>query len=664
MTEKKETSVINNLFIYGLSCMASVLFMMLYWYEPIYTFVKENITYSNIVPYAMFVILFVICQIVFQIMLKNVNLNNVINKLNPIAAFIIAGAVVLGYAWLLLQCYLREVDVFDGPSETELLYHVNEKITIMILVGIFAISVYAVANMKLTIIKNMKMQMLVYIFAVTIGGIYFYSLFTPNCYLSYYNTYHIDAYFNSVYSAMNGIARSELNSSVYGFYGILIAPFVKILGGNLTAFYYVICSLALCSYLCVVYIIVNLVRNDAVKIAGIIALVVTICSMHRSIYLQLIPHRILFSGFLTAYILFGIKHGFDRKIWFQIVGYIICALSIIWNFETGIVLLVAYSSYFIVRALKKYKLTEAKLYLEAIKLIVAMIITVISAWLFVGIVNVCMKGDFLSFKTFIFPLINSHYMDVLTYDYQKNIVAWLFIAVTAFLFISNCLSKTNLNPKGAVDSKKDAFMFVIAVIVLGQMTYYINRPAYGNLTIAYTMSVIMMCVVCDYCIYSKLNEKNGLMKILYIGFGGILLTVLVALCLGGVYNYSSVQQYRQDNLYSDTSEIEAQEEEIKNYCKTDTKAMGFTIPMLYSDLGWDSQYYLIDFADLGVYPDSYKYISNELNNNLNEPVLLDEYVFEDLKEEGIDVTQFLNKFEVERVFALGDAQLFYFVPKK
>jgi hypothetical protein len=463
---------------------------------------------------------------------------------------------------------------------------------------------------------------------------------------------------------MHKAARSELNTSVYGFYGFLLAPFVRLLGGSVTSFFYVICILALASYMCIVYVIVSLVKNDVVKVLGIAAPAVVTCSMHWDIYLQLIPHRTLFAGFMAAYLLFGIRHELDRKMWFKVLGYVICALSVIWNFETGVVILIAYVSYFAVMSLKKYRLNEKNLYFDFLRLILEMIVTVFAAWVFTGLVNVCLGGSFISFKTFIFPLMNSNYMDYLVCEYQRNVVAWLFIAATAMLFIAYCLSRTNLNPMGSISSRKDAFMFVIAVIVLGQMTYYINRQAYGNLTITYFMSVVMMCVLCDSCINAKISEKNSFAKTLYTGFAALLMSVLTALCIGGIYNYTAMQQIREDGMYKDTSELLAQEEEIEDYCEPDTKAMGPTIPVIYSDLGWDSQYYFIDFADLGVYPDSYQYISDELNNNLSEPILLDNYVFEALEDADVDLSAFYEKFSVEKTFTVGMAEVYYYVPNK
>ena len=60
---------------------------------------------------------------------------------------------------------------------------------------------------------------------------------------------------------------------------------------------------------------------------------------------------------------------------------------------------------------------------------------------------------------------------------------------------------------------------------------------------------------------------------------------------------------------------------IADVCAKDTKAIGFSIPMVYYELGWDSGYYFIDFADLDVYPQSLEYLQNELDN-IDEPIIM------------------------------------------
>ena len=53
-------------------------------------------------------------------------------------------------------------------------------------------------------VKNKTISIFVAVVAETI---YAYSFYLPNVYSTDYNVYHFDAYFNTVYSAVNGVAR-------------------------------------------------------------------------------------------------------------------------------------------------------------------------------------------------------------------------------------------------------------------------------------------------------------------------------------------------------------------------------------------------------------------------------------------------------------------------
>jgi hypothetical protein len=659
---KKSDGLTKNILIYGISFLASIAFMMVYWYHPVYYYVRENITVSNIVPYAIFILLFIVCQLVFQVLLKKTDIEKIINKFDAKITAVCAVLICAVYALLLLLCYIREVgSIFDAPSSDYLTYHRNEKLTLLFIAGMFTVSIFVVMNIKQTKDK-VKHSALLYVFAGVMGLIFCYALYTPNVCSLYYNCYHADAYINSVYSAMRGVARSEMNTSVYGYYGILLAPIVMLLGGDTTALFIAVCALSFLAFMCISYVIINIVHNDLVKILGIASLPFVKCAMGDGIYLQLMPHRILFASYIAAYLLFIIRHKFDEKIIFRIVGFLICALAVIWNFETGLVILVAYTAYFVVMLLKKYCVKDKMLYIGGLKQAGALIVTIAAAWCFTGIVNLCMGGEFISFKTFIFPLMNSDYIiGDLLYDYQKDIVAWIFIAATAFLYVSDALRKTNLNPNGGTQTKNDAFMFVIAVLAFGQMTYYINRPAYGNLTIAYFMSVIMVCVACDWCLRTRVNCGCLFVKILCAGFSAILLMVLMSLCAGELYNGGNIEYVRNVDEYRNMNCIRTMEEEIASYCPKDTKALGYSIPMIYSDLGWDSGYYLIDFADLGVYPESYNYLSDELNNVISEPIIIDDLAIQSL-EDNIDLSGFYSRYRLDKSFEAYGTRVNYFVP--
>ena len=83
--------------------------------------------------------------------------------------------------------------------------------------------------------------------------------------------------------------------------------------------------------------------------------------------------------------------------------------------------------------------------------------------------------------------------------------------------------------------------------------------------------------------------------------------------------------------------------------------------MVYYELGWDSGYYLIDFADLDVYPQSLEYLQNELDN-IDEPVIMDYNAHYTLIDKGVNLDKFYERFELSEEFTVGSAVLEYWVP--
>lgn len=345
----------------------------------------------------------------------------------PVICAIICSVLISVFiAWLLIMCYLGEVNLFAGPSAENIRYHQNEKISVLALLGMLFASFSIVENSKSVDKKINKIY--IYLYAIVIGLIYVHSFYTPNVYSSYFNTHHFNAYFNSVYSSYMSMPRTSLNTGVYGYYGFILAPIMKLLGGGINGFITIIQVLAISS------------------------LVVINCSLHTTIYLQLIPYRVLFGGIILAYLMLGIKRKALYNPLYICIGFLLMILSIIWNFETGVVYSMSVIAFFIVLVMKKYKLNQKRLYYMIAVLLVAFILVILAALGLTGLINVSMGGNMITFKEFIFPLMNESYFDYLKEDYQKGIVAWYFVIAFSLIFIGNALYNTCLNKRGSDSS--------------------------------------------------------------------------------------------------------------------------------------------------------------------------------------------------------------------
>lgn len=369
----------------------------------------------------------------------------------PVICAIICSVLISVFiAWLLIMCYLGEVNLFAGPSAENIRYHQNEKISVLASLGMLFASFSIVENSKSVDKKINKIY--IYLYTIVIGLIYVHSFYTPNVYSSYFNTHHFNAYFNSVYSSYMSMPRTSLNTGVYGYYGFILAPIMKLLGGGINGFITIIQVLAFIVYMCIAYVIIEMVEKNVIKVLAISSLVVINCSLHTTIYLQLIPHRVLFGGIILAYLMLGIKRKALYNPLYICIGFLLMILSIIWNFETGVVYSMSVIAFFIVLVMKKYKLNQKRLYYMIAVLLVAFILVILAALGLTGLINVSMGGNMITFKEFIFPLMNESYFDYLKEDYQKGIVAWYFVIAFSLIFIGNALYNTCLNKRGSDSS--------------------------------------------------------------------------------------------------------------------------------------------------------------------------------------------------------------------
>lgn len=334
-----ENNLIRKIFSIGIAYLVALAGIELYVYKiegnPVYS---GKIT-SNIIPYAVFLLVF--CLLVCIIM----NIPAVKNRLklsgsNNKVYSVISALIILVVFGILIGCYLNEVNLFDGPAADDYLYHANEKITVIALTAIFIIML-AVIKKENAVVQPVKNKVYLYLFAVVAGLIYAYSFYLPNVYSTDYNVYHFDAYFNTVYSAVNGVARSGLNSGVYGYYALILAPILKLIGGGINTFIILMAALSAFSYMAAAYVIIELVSNNAVRIMAVTALIVVNCSLHTGVYFQLVPHRTLFAGIILAYLFFGVKRKYCYKPVYIIINVCLLMISVIWNFETGIVYTIA-----------------------------------------------------------------------------------------------------------------------------------------------------------------------------------------------------------------------------------------------------------------------------------------------------------------------------------
>lgn len=174
-----ENNLIRKIFSIGIAYLVALAGIELYVYKiegnPVYS---GKIT-SNIIPYAVFLLVF--CLLVCIIM----NIPAVKNRLklsgsNNKVYSVISALIILVVFGILIGCYLNEVNLFDGPAADDYLYHANEKITVIALTAIFIIML-AVIKKENAVVQPVKNKVYLYLFAVVAGLIYAYHFICLMC---------------------------------------------------------------------------------------------------------------------------------------------------------------------------------------------------------------------------------------------------------------------------------------------------------------------------------------------------------------------------------------------------------------------------------------------------------------------------------------------------
>lgn len=659
--------LLKNGIVYGLAFWSMLISIAIYLSEPFHSYVTNNITTATIIPYIVFILIFILAVVVCNYVLLQLNIVQKMNRCNRSVARIISVGLFALIAGMLLYIYKTELKVFDAPDGLKLQYHINDTITIILMIAVFFAVVYVIESIQVTHPLKKESRLFFYLFALVIAIVYGFTLYTPNCFSDYSNLYNGDAYFNSVYRAMMGVPRSYLDSGVYGCYGILLAPVVNLFGGTFSSFYVVLGCLGGICILCMAYAIDTLVRNPLIKIMGTLALTISIMAMQWTVYNQLYPHRVFFSAIMVAYMAGIHRHKRTAKGWI-VGGYVLCTVSIIWNIETGMACLIGWMAYSLFDAFVQYSITQAALYKRILLHLAAGIASFFGAIASVTIINILMGGSAISIRDFLFPIVNSSYMkDVLIYPLPKGLSAWL-VVIGSFLFLlANCMMKTKFSPLRLSASTRDRVFMGVAVLGLGQILYFINRAVYGNLSIVHYIFILVLCIISDWCLEKYLSGKGHMTPILngIYRYGAYLsVTVLVVITLGGVSNYFSVELYKNtaDTDYRNTSEIENTANLIEQSIPKNTRAIGSGVTELYSYLHWDAYYYTIDFPDLGVIPEASVYLNNELKE-LQEPILINADSLAILDEYSENKNQeFHDKHILVKTFTVYDRKFCYYEP--
>lgn len=572
---------------------ATLFFFGCFCLKPLSSFIS-SMKNPNLPVYAGTVILFCLCFLLFQTVFNRMSFaGHILN--NP--RFLRAAAILftVGNLGFLFLTFLYEGRVIGGVSDKYIWHNLPVPLVVALLL---------IENIVFfQLLKNSSIDVANFICLLLYAGLVLligYTFYTPDIFGRGLqgDASHGHAYYNSIYNVFQGSAYTEFTTSIYGHYALFFKPFLKLLGGSFHDYIVLIALLGAFCYLCMFLAMHLLVKQPVIRILGAIAMSFPILSMRGGYYWQAWPHRILF---MSIMLLYGAICSHFRK-WNKLtcfLGYFIAFWGIIWNTETGIVCAVAWCGLWILRKLSQ-KQTKASSVLLAIMIHgISVILCFCAAFETVNIYNHLAGAPSNTLREFLFPLISSTYMtDVLRLDLPLYPCAYML--VTALFLTGTAWGISCIKSEFAA---YPCYCFFLAVLGLGQLTYFINRPAYHNLDVCHLPAVLLLCIFAETG-FTSLKSSGGRWSSLTAASkavsAGMSLAVLLTLTTGTLLQYAynaDIKKafHNEDKLAEFTSEIAAS-------VPKDTYAFGISVPEIYAMLGWDTNCYTLDFTDISVRP--------------------------------------------------------------
>ena len=521
-----------------------------------------------------------------------------------------------GHFLLLIKCYLNSSTVYPALSGEWFPWHSKSDwkvFCLMMGVSIAGVLVFLWAGKQRKVVEMFRYP--AYLLASAIGG---FSMYAPNWAAN--DRMHGSAYYVSVYNALMDEPYTYSNQSIYGHYAILLKYPVKWLGGDYRAFNIVIAVVGGVSLLFVALALDLCIKNHFLSIIAVWAVPMMFLYYPLN-HWQMFPHRVLFAG-IELYLMVALFY-YKKKLVIKPVGYLVCCFSMLWNVETGIVCLgvwavtcVVYEDFYL-RTEWDWKYFGG----SVIRNVMYSVFAVIGLIGIFNLYNMSLGEPWHGLRFILYPHIASWDMPEkivvraaeqavqtvagnaasmnsvllswgggfasgLSIQFPVQISYWYFV----FLLMGLAFILYVVRMLYRCADKNDHIMGLAAVLALGHLTYFINRPCFDYLAIAFFEAVLIMAIIAD----RHWDKTGGLacgergMQLLFVS----LLSILSVLTVWQTYFRISG---RIEDGYYERAEFTAIVEEVRKGVPKDTYAVGMGIQEIYAELGWDTQSHVTDF---------------------------------------------------------------------
>jgi hypothetical protein len=419
-------------------------------------------------------------------------------------------------------------------------YYLNKTvfnhITITLFIVFASIIFYSFLNIKPTFkpykssflnLSNKLLKLIVVLIFITIFCINIFDVNAINNSTPY--TTHLNAFYYSVVQVINGGSPLYVNgfSNTYGLYPHLLEPIFFFIGGvTIFKFSIVMAILIVLSYYMVFLVMSKLILNKFYLYSGFLSIFwfqyLSSKPVVEDFFFQYIPLRIIFPC-LLIYIAYRYTEAEKKGLSF-LVGSFIATLSILWNHDTGFVVVISwllFTSFWLINKTEGLLSTFRVLARHLLVFLVVAFATLLTFYLYIGL----RYGGEISVDT-LFPLMEMFETLILHSSLGLGMepmpirhpwVILMTIYVTGF-------SYALINIKKKEEIQFNSIIFLLSSLGMGLFIYFLGRSINLNLLTVSLPGLILISLYGD-LFYKRFFHRSLLHEKIF------LFTITIFLCI-------------------------------------------------------------------------------------------------------------------------------------
>ncbi|MDO4619644.1 MAG: hypothetical protein Q4B09_03380 [Lachnospiraceae bacterium] len=503
--------------------------------------------------------------------------------------------------FLIYKIYANECNLYPGSAApTYLRQMVPHKIYFIAIFFLAASLLFTVTRLKDESVQNKKMRAAL---AVVFAAVSALALYCPNIFTDRgAGAMHIHAVLNSMIHAANHVPYDDFNCSIYGHYGLLCVPLVKLLGNDLYACMQTLSVVGFIAFLAAFYTAHKLIRSDIMYFIALLGMTGTTTILtRRGQYFQINPLRLLFPCLMLA-VIAGLASRTSKvsKIISHILALLCGIAAVIWNFETGLFCVAVMMCVLVFRVLYRHPIFSKQTIGSILLACLYGLVCISAAWGIVGKWNIANGGTANTFRQFVYPLFSGTY-NVNNLRLPLPSVYFLYFFEILLFFMTLIIVLRLQHNKETGDEAVDTLRFAVALSGLSSLIYFMNRAAYGNMSITHLQLCMLLASWGEYALtVTKENRREKLgtpsrwlsFVIASVLFGGsVWMAVEGTLYIQVCYDYRATSVWNTESMNEGIEKIRAEVPE-------EALAFGTYVPEVYFQLGRDTGCVVTDWSDM------------------------------------------------------------------